>query len=159
MNRKFRITLSRGDAQAVYLASYGDNERPTAVKCTGDGAAFIRKDESPVTFADTHLDKLAGAVKELAEECGAEGVIEDVTGTRGYQIRLEGKDFNADYRVIYHPGNSVPVVTSSSGNPDIPLPDGSIIAFSKISAVDLKSFVASMAKTNGLNFEFVDLYE
>ncbi|MES2657957.1 MAG: hypothetical protein V4689_05035 [Verrucomicrobiota bacterium] len=159
MNRKFEITLTRGEAMASYLITYSENEHPLVVKSTGDDTTFIREDGSAVSFAATHMDKLAAVVQELAAELGAEGFIEEVTGKREFQIRLQGKDFNADFTVIYHPGNAIPVVTSSAGNPDIPLPDGSTVPFSKVSAADLKSFVASMAKTNGLNFEFVDLDE
>lgn len=159
MTRKFKITIRRDDATATHLVTYSENERPLVIKGSGDTAAFVRKDDSQVDFHDVHMDKLAEAVKEQSEECGAEGVIEEVTGRREFQIRLAGGDFRTDYTVIYHPGNAVPVVTSSAGNPDIPLPDGTTIPFSKLNPTELKSFVESMAKTNGLNFEFTDLYD
>lgn len=159
MTRKFKIKLTREDALATHLVTYSENERPLLIKGNGDTDAFVRTDNSQVDFHDVHMDKLAEAVKEQAEECGAEGVIEEVTGRREFQIRLEGGDFKTDYSVIYHPGNAVPVVTSSAGNPDIPLPDGTAIPFSKLNPTELKSFLESMAKTNGLNFEFTDLYE
>lgn len=159
MTRKFKITIIRGDTRAAHLVTYSENERPLMVKSIGDAGAFVRKDGGPVDFHDVHMDKLAEALKEQTEECGAEGVIEEVTGKREFQIRLAGADFNADFSVIYHPGNAIPVVSSPGGDPNVALPDGSTIPFSKLSAEDLKSFVASMAKTNGLNFEFVDLYE
>lgn len=159
MTRKFKITTTREDLKASHLVTYSENEKPLVVKSTGDAAAFVRKDGSVIDFHDVHMDKLAEAVKEQTEECGAEGVIEEVTGKREFQIRLEGTDFTTDFNVIYHPGNAVPVVTSSGGNPDVPLPDGTTIPFSKLNPTEIKSFVESMAKTNGLNFEFVDLYE
>lgn len=129
------------------------------VKTSGDAASFVRKDRSMIGFNEVHMDKLAESLKEQSEECGAEGVIEEVTGKREFQIRLEGLKFNADFSVTYHPGNAIPVVTSSGRNPDIPMPDGTTIPFSKLSPEDLQSFVESMAKTNGLNFEFVDIYD
>ncbi|RYD21563.1 MAG: hypothetical protein EOP88_10915 [Verrucomicrobiaceae bacterium] len=159
MTRKFKITITRGDAVASHLVTYSENERPLVIKGSGDTGAFVRKDDSQIDFHDVHMDKLAEAVKEQSEECGAEGVIAEVTGRREFQIRLEGKDFKTDYTVIYHPGNAVPAVTSSGGNADIPLPDGTTIPFSKLNPTELKSFMESMAKTNGLNFEFTDLYE
>lgn len=159
MTRKFKITLTRGDDVATHLVTYSENERPLVIKGSGNTEAFVRKDDSPVDFHDIHMDKLAEAVKDQSEECGADGVIEEVTGKREFQIRLKGDSFNSDYTVIYHPGNAVPVVTSSGGNADIPLPDGTTIPFSRLNPTELRSFVESMAKTNGLNFEFTDLYE
>ena len=159
MIRKFKITLRRDVVAASHLVTYSDNERPLMVKGSGDTGGFVRADGSQVDFHDIHMDKLAEAVKEQAEECESEGLIEEVTGKREFQIRLEGGGFETDFTVIYHPGNTVPMVTSSGGNPDIPLPDGSTIPFSKLNPTELKSFVESMAKSNGLNFEFTDLYE
>ncbi|RYD49951.1 MAG: hypothetical protein EOP85_00590 [Verrucomicrobiaceae bacterium] len=159
MTRKFKITITRDDARASHLATYSENERPLVVKSSGDVEAFVRNDGSQVDFHDVHMDKLAEAVKEHSEECNAEGAIEEVTGIREFQIRLKGDEFSTNFNVVYHPGNAIPVVTSSAGNPDIPMPDGSTIPFSKLNPTELRSFVESMAKNNGLNFEFTDLYE
>lgn len=159
MNRKFKITLNRDSARASHVVCYSENEHPVSTRISGDESEFLRPDGTAVSFATVHMDKLAQAVKEQSEECGANGVIEEVTGNREFRIKLNGNGFLADYHVIYHPGNGNPVVTSSADNADVPLPDGSLIPFNKLGAGDLKSFVASMAKSNGLNFEFVDLDE
>ncbi|MEO7099365.1 MAG: hypothetical protein ABI162_08380 [Luteolibacter sp.] len=159
MIRKFKVTLTRGPVSAVYLISYFRSERPDSVDSSGSESEFVRQDGSPVTFNDVHIDQLAAAVKEHAEKNEAVGVIDEVTGQREFQIKLEGEGFRADYIVIYHPGNAVPFVKSSSGNPENRLPDGTVIPFAQLRAEDLKTFVGSTAKSNGLNFDFRDLDE
>ncbi|RYD29937.1 MAG: hypothetical protein EOP87_17465, partial [Verrucomicrobiaceae bacterium] len=97
--RKFKVTITRGDETASHLVSYSGNERPQVVKSFGAADAFVRKDGSVVDFHDVHMDKLAEAVKEHSEECGAEGVIEEVTGKREFRIRLEGAGYDAGFNV------------------------------------------------------------
>lgn len=157
MNRKFRIKLTRPPAAANHVAYFSENERPEKVKVSGDEAAFTRKDGEPVSFTDVHMDKLMQCVKERAEECDADYSIEELTGKREFQIKLESNGFKADFHVTYSEGNPVPLVTSSLHDPLMPLPDGTPIPFEKLNPLDLQSFIASMAKSNGLNFEFVDL--
>ncbi|MEO5716522.1 MAG: hypothetical protein ABIT37_23795 [Luteolibacter sp.] len=156
MNRKFKITLHRGEDAACHVVSYLENELPRSVRISGDERKFLRPDGNPVSFTNVHQDQLAAAVKHQSEESGAEGAIEEVTGSREFQIMLSGNGFTANYQIVYHSGNEIPVVTSPAPNEDIPLPDGSKIPFERLRAADLKSFVSSMAKSNGLNFEFVD---
>lgn len=157
MYRKFRINLTRPPAAANYLVYFSENERAEKVKASGDEEAFTRKDGSPITFANVHMDKLTQGVKEQAGECDADYSIEELTGKREFQIRLEGTGFKADFHVTYNEGNPIPLVTSSMHDPLMPLPDGTPIPFEKLNPLDLQSFIASMAKSNGLNFEFVDL--
>lgn len=158
MDRKFRVKLTRNGLAADYIVVFADNERADQVTVTGDNKAFIRQDGSTINFADVHMDKLAQTVKDQASECDAEYFFEDITGKREFRIKLEGSDFKAEFTVSYTDGNPVPLVTSPLHDPLLPMPDGIPIPFSRVNATDLQSFVSSMAKSNGLNFEFVDLH-
>lgn len=158
MKRKYRVNLTRDDLAASYLIEFSNNERADQVKVTGDEEAFTRKDGSPITFADVHMDKLAEAVMDQAEECRADYSFEELTGKHEFQIRLTGEDYKADFIVSYSDGNPVPVVTSSVNEHLRSLPNGSPLAFDKVNPTELQGFVSSMAKTNGLNFEFTDLH-
>jgi hypothetical protein len=158
MNRKFRVKLTCDDLAASYVIEFSENERADQVKVSGDEAAFTRTDGSAINFANVHMDQLAKAVKDQAAECGAESTFEELTGKREFQIRLMGQDFKADFIVSYSDGNPISMVTSSLDDPSLALPNGSPLAFDKVNPTELQSFVSSMAKTNGLNFEFTDLH-
>jgi hypothetical protein len=159
MKRKFRVRFTRGDQTLSHMIEFSENDRAGQVKTTGDESAFLLKNGNPIRFTDVELDGLTQSVKEQAEEADAEYSIDEITGRREFRIRLNGGDFNAEYIVSYAEGNPVPLVTTPMSERSMPLPDGSAIPFDKVNATDLESFVASMAKSNGLNFEFADLHE
>lgn len=142
-----------------YMIVFSENGRAEQLKSSGDESAFLLKNGNPIRFTDVELDALARSAKAQAEEVDAEYSIDEITGKREFRIRLNGADFNAEYIVSYAEGNPVPLVTTPMSEHSMPLPDGSTIPFEKVNATDLESFVASMAKSNGLNFEFVDLHE
>lgn len=159
MKRKFQVRFTRGDQTLSHMIVFSENDRVEEVKATGDESAFLSKNGTPIRFTDVGLDDLAEAVKTQAEEADAEYSINEVTGRREFRIKLNGGDFNAEYIVSYAEGNPVPLVTTPMSEHSMPLPNGTAIPFDKVPATDLESFVASMAKSNGLNFEFADLHE
>ena len=159
MKRKFRIKFIREGQSATYILEASDGGNIEQVKTSGDVEAFAFGDGSQIGFSGASLDDLAQKVKDLSEKCGAEYTLDELTGKREFQIKLEGSDFRAEYIVNYTEGNPMPLVTTPLSDQLVPLPDGSSIPFDRINAADLQSFVASMAKSNGLNFEFVDLHE
>lgn len=159
MNRKIRIKFSRDTKTATYLLRISEDGRVEGVQVRGDSSDFIRGDGSAIDFINIHTDGLMQAVKDQAEQSGAEYTFDDVTGNREFHIKLTKDSFNAEYLVNYREGNPIPLVTTPLNERAMPLPDGSSIPFDKVGAADLQSFIASMAKTNGLNFEFTDLHD
>jgi len=159
MKRKFRIKFVRDGQSAAYTVEFPETGNGDQVKATGDTEAFTHGDGTPISFAAVPMDELAQTAKSLGEECGADYIFEDLTGKREFQIKLEGGDFRVEYIVNYTEGNPIPLVTTPASEHLAPLPNGMNIPFDKVPAADLQGFVASMAKSNGLNFEFVDLHD
>ncbi|GAA5121304.1 hypothetical protein JIN84_00530 [Luteolibacter yonseiensis] len=159
MKHKFRIKLTGEGRSATHVLEYASEEKAERVRESGDVGSFRDPEGGPVSFAGVRLGDLPRVVEETARECGADHTFEDLTGKREFQIKLSGDDFNAEYLVNYIGDDPIPSVTAPPGGHLQALPDGTNISFDKVNATELQSFVASMAESNGLNFEFVDLHD
>lgn len=159
MKRKFRIKFCREGQSAAYTVEFPETGNGNQVKATGDADAFAQGDGTPISFTGVPMNELAHTAKRLGEECGADYTFEELTGKREFQIKLEGGNLRVEYNVSYTDGNPIPLVTSPASEHLSPLPDRMSIPFDRVPAADLRGFVANIAKSNGLRFEFVDLHD